>query len=121
MSIFSWAKAAGALALVFLVAIALARYRYLVNEAALVPQLEARIVSDEKQTTALSARLAATEAARGAADRALSRFETDKDAVLATLTKESRHVAAESNPVCAPSDGDRRLRNAALARLLAGD
>jgi hypothetical protein len=120
MTPLSWIRIGGALALGLFAAALFAHVRHIEKQAALVPTLEARIASDEARANALATALAKTDAARAEADRALSRWQVLKDNLLATLNKEARHATAAKNPLCAPHDDDRRLRNAALDRLLAG-
>ena len=96
-------------------------YESVVAGAARVPALESRIASDDNQAVALSTRLAAVDAARQSADRALDQWQRTKASVLQPLSKEDEHAPAAKNPACLPSARDRSLRNAALAKLTSFD
>jgi hypothetical protein len=116
-NLFLWLKLAGCLALVVALAAAFATWQHLKSEAALVPALSQRIAGDDARAGALAARLAQVETARAAAERALAQWQADKSLALQSLEKERQHAPAHTNPVCAPTDVDRGLRNAAAARL----
>ena len=114
----TWLKLGGALAVVAAVGAFYVHYRALGAEAAQVPGLEQRITRDDSRAVALAAQLAAANAARANADRALSAWQASKDDVVDSLKKEEPHVAAsQDRRDCLPSDADRELRNAALDRL----
>lgn len=93
-------------------------YESITSEAAQVPALNARIAQDDATATALSQRLADVTKARDAADAALTAWQANSAQIIATVKKEGAHAAASINPVCAPSDADRSVRNDALVHLL---
>lgn len=93
-------------------------YESISAQAALVPGLQARITTDDARATALAQRMADVDKARSSAESALSAFEAGEQTVIANLKKASAHAAAQTNPVCAPSDIDRGMRNDALRQLL---
>lgn len=95
--------------------------QHLRSEAAKVPALQATIADGSKRALALSDRITAVEAAREESDKALSQWQDLKNATLEAVRKEGRRAAASTNPVCAPSLDDRRLRNSALGALLGPD
>ena len=116
-NLFFCLKLAGALALVVALTAACAYWQHLKSEAARVPLLSQRIASDDARATVLATRLAQVETARAAAERALAQWQADKSLALQSLEKERQHAPAYTNPVCAPTDADRSLRNAAAIRL----
>jgi hypothetical protein len=118
---FTWLKLAGALALVLALAAAYAWWHHVEAQAALVPGLSQRIASDDARANALAARLNQIATARATAERALAAWQADKSLALQSLEKEGQHASAATNPVCAPSDADRGLRNATLGRLAGSD
>lgn len=82
-------------------------YQHAKDEAAKVPVLSAQIEGYKK-----------ADAARQQADADLSKWQSAASDILNNLRKASRNAAVAINPVCAPSDTDRSLRNDALNRLL---
>lgn len=93
-------------------------YRAISAEAAQVPALTARIADDDKRASDLSTKLAQADAARTEADHALTLWQTGKADIINAVRKEGRRAAASTNPVCAPSPDDRKLRNDALVHLV---
>lgn len=117
LSLLDWAKLAGVLAVAIAIGAAVIYWRHLENEAALVPQLSARVSNDDAQAAALSQRLAAVDKARADAERTLSAWQSGKTLALQSLDKEGQHAAASTTPVCAPSAADQRLRNDTIGQL----
>jgi hypothetical protein len=113
----TWLKLGGALAVLAAAGAFYLHVRALAAEAAEVPGLEQRITSDDRRAAALSATLAAANAARADADRALSAWQASRDGVVNSLKEEEPHVVASQDGHCAPSAADRELRNSALAKL----
>ena len=120
-NLLTWLRLAGALAFAMAVAAAYGWWHHLKAEAALVPELSRRIASDDARANALSLRLAQVEKARAQSEAALGQWQADKSLALASLEKDGQHAPAATNPVCAPTDADRGLRNAALDRLTGFD
>lgn len=82
-------------------------YEHLQSEAAKVPVLEQRVADYAK-----------ADIDRQKVDAALSTWQNAKTDILTTIRKGMAHAPIAVNPVCAPSDDDRRVRNEALARVL---
>ncbi len=121
-----WLLAGGwKLALLFAFAIAaglmVVRINHWRSEAARVPALLAQIAQSEKRADVVLAKLADAEQKRGAAEAALSAWQSYKSVTLTPLKDEGRHAPASTNSVCLPSALDRRLRNDAIGKLLGPD
>lgn len=82
-------------------------YEHLQSEAAKVPVLEQRVADYAK-----------ADEDRQKVDLALSTWQNAKSDIISTIRKGMSHAPVAVNPVCAPSDDDRRMRNEALARVL---
>lgn len=82
-------------------------YQHLQSEAAKVPVLEQRVNDYAK-----------ADEDRQKVDAALSTWQNAKSDILSTIRKGMSHAPIAVNPVCAPNDDDRRMRNEALARVL---
>ena len=115
--ILNWLKLGGALVAVLAIGAAYIHYRALEADAARVPGLEQRVASDDSRAGALAAQLAAANAARDSADRALTAWQAGKTDIIDAIEKEGHHATAATDAHCAPGDADRKLRNDALARL----
>lgn len=86
-------------------------YEYLKAQAALVPGLQQQLSTYDATAIKLAKKLKDTEDARQRADSDLTKAEGDLQAVQNYLAQESVHAPAQVNPVCRPSDADRKLRN----------
>ena len=86
-------------------------YEYLKAQAALVPALQDKLATYDKQASELAIRLKEVTAAREQADSDLTKAEGDLQAVQVYLAEKSINAPAQVNPVCRPSAADRKLRN----------
>lgn len=106
-------------ALVVVLGLGAWHYMALRAEAAKVPQLEATLADADRRVLAAAERMQELEDARIKAEEDLTTWQTAKDEIIRTVRLEGRRASASVNPVCAPSADDRRVRNDALARLVA--
>lgn len=111
-------KLAGIAALAIVAGLFAARVSYWKNQAARVPVLTAEIADAQKRSTSVLNKLAEAERKRGAAEAALSAWQTYKSVTLEPIRTSGSHATASTNSVCLPSDADRGMRNAAIRKLL---
>jgi hypothetical protein len=113
---WKWALGAiGAAVLGFFVISWFSAYNDMKAKAALVPGLEATITARDAVIGAMKQ----ADADRAAADKRLSDWQHSKDQILAAIRKGMSNAPVHTNPICAPTDDDRRVRNEALDKLLA--
>ena len=101
-------------------------YRTISAEAARVPALTRQVSDLQHQAADNDARaskaalaLIAAEAERKQAVEDLGKWTDTKAQIDTTIEEMNRHANASTNPVCAPSAGERQLWNDALAKLTA--
>lgn len=82
-------------------------YQHAKEVAATVPALSAQIEGYKR-----------ADAARQQADADLTKWQNAASDILSNLRRASKNAAVATNPVCAPSDADRSLRNDAFDQLL---
>jgi hypothetical protein len=118
---FLWFRlgAIGAAALgVFLIVI---HYQNLRAEAAKVPELEKQISDMEIQAQDALASYLSAEAGRKSAEARLTDWQTVRNDVVASIRRELRNAPVATNPVCAPTDDERRMFNDAVSAIFAGN
>jgi hypothetical protein len=125
-------KVAGAVLLICALAIATGtfvhHYEYLKQQAALVGPLQdankslvKQAARDDARAANAAIKLVATEAARDQAVADQNRFHDVAGQIGTTLQGISHNANATKNPVCLPSDGERVMFNAAVARFFSAD
>lgn len=114
-----------ALALSIAIGIAVHHYRYLEAQAALVPGLQsankalvAQAARDDSRASKAAIDLVKAIAARDQAVADMARWHDTTGKIATTLQGISRNANATKNPVCLPTDGERLMFNAAVARFL---
>jgi hypothetical protein len=112
-----WKIVAVALLAIF-VGLSVTRIRHWQSEAAKVPLLSSVIADSDKRLRILLQKLDEAEQRRGAAEAALSAWQSTKAVTLEPITESGRHASASTNALCLPSAADRGMRNAAIRQLL---
>lgn len=113
-----WKWALGALAAAimgFFIVSWVSDYNDMKAQASRVPGLEAAISAKDAVITAMRK----ADADRTEADKKLSDWQHSKDQILAAIRKDMNNAPVHVDPICAPTDDDRRVRNEALGKLLA--
>lgn len=105
-----------ALAIGIYVAAWFGNYRHLEAEAAKVPALKEAVAARDGLISAMKK----ADADRAKADADLSAWQASARDILAQIRKGMKNAPIQINPVCWPSDNDRRLRNDAIDQLLPG-
>jgi hypothetical protein len=103
-------------------------YEYLKSQAALVEPLQmanknlvAQAARDDSRASKAAIDLVKAVAARDQAVADMARWHEASGKITTTLQGISRNANATKNPVCLPTDGERILFNAAVARYLNPD
>lgn len=99
----------------------LSHYQNLRAEAAKVPELEKQISNMEIQAQDALASYLSAEAGRKEAEARLTDWQTVRNDVVASIRRELRNAPVATNPVCAPSDDERRMFNDAVAAIFTGN
>lgn len=112
-----WRWALGVLAAIAVgiyVAAWVGHYRHLESEAAKVPALKEAVASRDGLISAMKK----ADADRVKADADLSAWQASAADILAKIRKGMKNAPIQVNPICWPSDNDRRMRNDAIDQLL---
>lgn len=119
-------KLAGAAALLALLGLFYWHYTYLVDQAALVPGLQAQTKSLSEQVkknddalAPLTKQIAQNQVDLNKALLDFSQKQTQNQATIQALKEAALHAAASNHPLCAPSAADRKLWNDTITRFLA--
>lgn len=94
------------------------RVFYWKAEAAKVPGLEQKLSDYDKRAEQVLNKLLEAEQKRGAAEAALTAWQNYKSNITVQLQESARNAPASTNPVCLPTDPERKLRNDAIKQLL---
>jgi hypothetical protein len=89
-------------------------YRRLESDAATVPALKEAVAARDGLIFAMKK----ADADRAKADSDLSAWQASAADILAQIRKRMKNAPIEINPLCWPSDNDRRVRNDAIDQLL---
>jgi len=95
-------------------------YSHLRSEAAKVPELEREIAEQALLAQDNLAAYLTAEAARHELQSELLDWEASRNSIIGALRYEIRNAPIAVDPVCAPSELDRRMRNTAIDQLIAG-
>lgn len=106
----------------------ISHYKSIEAQAALVGPLQAankslgdQLKTDDGRAATDAQKIAAAYAARDQAIAAQTTFHNLADQIGTTLQGISKNANATKNPVCLPTDGERSLFNAAVARFFSPD
>ena len=112
-----WFKLGAAGVAILAALLAANHYKNLRAEADKVPELEKQISNMEIQAQDALASYLSAEAGRKDAESRLTDWQTVRNDMVASIRRELRNAPVATNPVCAPSDDERRMFNDAIAAL----
>lgn len=115
-----WFKLGAAGVAILAALLAANHYKNLRAEADKVPELEKQISNMEIQAQDALASYLSAEAGRKDAESRLTDWQTVRNDMVASIRRELRNAPVATNPVCAPSDDERRMFNDAIAALSLG-
>jgi hypothetical protein len=122
----NWLKAGAAVITVAAAGWFWIHYNHLKEEAAEVPGLQREIhdlgllhAHDDSEAAKAALQIVANDAARRQSELDFEKWNDLRNSIHDELKRLTSHAAATTNPVCAPTDDERRMWNAALDRLIA--
>ncbi len=111
-------KIVGIAAIALAAMLLIARISYWREQAGKVDGLEAQIAETDKRAGIILTKLQEAEQKRGAAEAALSAWQSYKSNIVVQLKESASNAQASKLPACLPTDSERQLRNEALRNLL---